>query len=175
MAVWLSQVGGPVGVSGLAGIAALGLWMAHRRRAPYFFSLAVGGAVLLNQAAKYLLTRPRSALWAVLHPELSYSFPSGRIMAADALAAALDFLSAMAYWVVGAGGGSGSRLGVGYGLGTHVFGRALSLRRAGRLAGLVGMGKRTISGIRALSVGIRSRNIARDFAVEALVPASERT
>ena len=92
VAAWLSQAGGPVGASGLAGVAALGLWMAHRRRALHFFSLAVGGAALLNLAAKYLLTRPRPALWEVLHPELSYSFPSGHAMAAAALAAALGFL-----------------------------------------------------------------------------------
>lgn len=54
---------------------ALDFWLAHRRRALQFFGLAVGGAALLNLAAKNLITRPRPALVAVVHPELSFSFP----------------------------------------------------------------------------------------------------
>lgn len=91
-AAWLSRAGGPLGASLLAGTLALALLVARRYRALRFFGLSVVGAGLLNLAAKLLLTRPRPALWAALHPELSYSFPSGHAMAAAALAAAIGFL-----------------------------------------------------------------------------------
>ena len=62
VAAWLSQVGGPVGVSGLAGIAALGLWMAHRRRALHFLSGGwrgcppeLGRQVLIDSATPSLM------------------------------------------------------------------------------------------------------------------------
>lgn len=91
-AAWLSRAGGPLGASVMAVAGALGLLVARRYRALRFFGLAVGGAALLNLAAKLLLTRPRPAIWAVRYPELSYSFPSGHAMAAAALAATLVFL-----------------------------------------------------------------------------------
>ena len=91
-AAWLSRAGGPLVASLLVSTLALGLLLTRRHRALRFFGLSVVGAGLLNLAAKFLLTRPRPALWVVLHPELSYSFPSGHAMAAAALAAALGFL-----------------------------------------------------------------------------------
>ena len=99
-ALWLSRLGGPVGAPVLAGSIALGLWLAHQRRAWAFFSLAIVGAELLNLLAKYLLARTRPALWVSLAPETSYSFPSGHSMAAAALAATLGFLlwSTRARW-----------------------------------------------------------------------------
>ncbi len=92
VAAWLSRAGGRLGAPLLVGTLALGLLLTRRYRALRFFSLSVVGAGLLNLAAKLLLTRPRPALWAVLHPELSYSFPSGHAMAAAALATAVGFL-----------------------------------------------------------------------------------
>jgi undecaprenyl-diphosphatase len=91
-AAWLSRAGGPLGASGLASLLALALLAARRYRALRFFGLSIIGAELLNLAAKFLLTRPRPTLWVALHPELSYSFPSGHAMAAAALAVALGFL-----------------------------------------------------------------------------------
>ena len=80
-----------------------------------FFSLAVGGAALLNQVANYLLTRPRPALWEVLHPELSYGFPSGHAMAAAALATTLGFLLWPTRWRWPAAGlGAAWKLGMGW-------------------------------------------------------------
>ena len=76
----------------LAGTLLLGLLLVRRYRAARFLALSVGGAGLLNLAAKLLLSRPRPALWVVRHPELSSSFPSGHAMAAAALATALGFL-----------------------------------------------------------------------------------
>ena len=76
----------------IAAAAALGLLLTRPRRAVLFFGLAVGGAQLLNLAAKWLLDRPRPALWASLAPEMSLSFPSGHSMAAAALATTLAFL-----------------------------------------------------------------------------------
>ena len=122
-AAWLSRAGGPLGASGLAGAVVLGLLVARQRRALHFFSLAVGGAALLNLAAKFLLTRPRPALWAVQHPELSYSFPSGHAMAAAALAAAIGFLLWPTRWRwVALGLGAAWALGMGWArmyLGVH--------------------------------------------------------
>lgn len=47
---------------------------------------------MLNLAAKTLLPRPLPALWAVRHPELSASFPSGHVMSTAALVAVVGFL-----------------------------------------------------------------------------------
>ena len=76
----------------IAAAAALGLLLTRPRRAVLFFGLAVGGAQLPNLVAKWLLDRPRPALWASLAPEMSLSFPSGHSMAAAALATTLAFL-----------------------------------------------------------------------------------
>lgn len=122
-AAWLSRAGGPLGATALAGLLALGLLTARRYRALRFFSLAVLGAELLNLTAKLLLTRPRPVLWAVLHPELSYSFPSGHAMAAAALAAAIGFLLWPTRWRWAAVGvGAAWALGMGWArmyLGVH--------------------------------------------------------
>ncbi len=98
VAVGLSRAGGPLGASGLAVALGVGLLVARQRRALLFFGGAVGGAQLLNLAAKYLLARARPALWRSLAPETSFSFPSGHAMAAAALAAALGFLLWRTRW-----------------------------------------------------------------------------
>ena len=122
-AAWLSRAGGPLGASLLAGLLTLGLLLARRYRALHFFSLSVLGAEVLNLAAKVLLTRPRPALWAVRHPELSYSFPSGHAMAAAALAAAVGCLAWPTRWRWAAVGlGTAWALGMGWArmyLGVH--------------------------------------------------------
>ncbi len=98
LALGLSRAGGPIGASAVALALMLGLLLARQRRALAFFALAVGGAQLLNLAAKYLLARVRPLLWVSLAPETTYSFPSGHAMAAAALAAALGFLLWRTRW-----------------------------------------------------------------------------
>jgi membrane-associated phospholipid phosphatase len=57
-----------------------------------FWSLATGGAALLNLLAKQSFARIRPDLWPSLAPETSFSFPSGHAMQTMALAAALVVL-----------------------------------------------------------------------------------
>lgn len=57
-----------------------------------YWSLATGGAALLNQLAKHLFARTRPDLWPSLAPEVSFSFPSGHAMQSMAFAAALTVL-----------------------------------------------------------------------------------
>jgi|GEM_PF-320937 len=97
-ALVITHVGGPLGASLLAATIGVGLWLAQQRRALSFFALAVGGSLLLNLGAKYLLARQRPALWVSLAPETSYSFPSGHSMAAAALAATVGVLLWRTRW-----------------------------------------------------------------------------
>lgn len=57
-----------------------------------FWTLATGGAALLNVFAKLSFTRARPDLWPSLAPETSYSFPSGHAMQSMAVAVALIVL-----------------------------------------------------------------------------------
>lgn len=53
-----------------------------------FWGLAVGGATVLNLAAKQSFERIRPHLWLSIAPETTYSFPSGHAMGSMALVAA---------------------------------------------------------------------------------------
>lgn len=57
-----------------------------------FWTLATGGAALLNGLAKFGFARARPELWQSLAPETSFSFPSGHAMQSMAVAAALIVL-----------------------------------------------------------------------------------
>jgi undecaprenyl-diphosphatase len=57
-----------------------------------FWSLAIGGAAILNLAAKQSFDRIRPQLWLSIAPETTFSFPSGHAMGSMALAAALVVL-----------------------------------------------------------------------------------
>ncbi len=76
----------------LAGM--LTLWLAgHRRpRSAVFLLLSVGGAALLNLAAKSWFRRDRPMLWPSPAPERDFGFPSGHAMLSLAFATALLFL-----------------------------------------------------------------------------------
>ncbi len=73
-------------------IAALLAWQ-RRWRSAIFWTLAVGGAALLNGAAKHLIARVRPDLWISIAPEASFSFPSGHAMQSAAFAGALRVLA----------------------------------------------------------------------------------
>ena len=70
------------------------LLLAWRRRwgDALFWGLAVGGAAILNLAAKQSFERIRPQMWLSIAPETTYSFPSGHAMGSMALAAALVVL-----------------------------------------------------------------------------------
>jgi len=91
-AVFFTVVGntGPMIATGVLTTAAL--WRAGERRAAWLFVAGLGGSMLLTQAIKYTVARPRPALWASLRPEHTFSFPSGHAMDTAALAAALFFV-----------------------------------------------------------------------------------
>lgn len=90
-AIFLTIVGntGPMVAAGV--LTAAALVRAGRRRAAWLFGVGVGGSMLLTQIIKYLVARPRPALWVSLRPEHTFSFPSGHAMDTAALAAALFF------------------------------------------------------------------------------------
>ncbi len=91
LAVFFTIVGntGPMIAAGVLVAGALA-WVG-RRRAAWLFVAGLGGSMLLTQAIKYTVQRPRPALWASLRPEHTFSFPSGHAMDTAALAAALFF------------------------------------------------------------------------------------
>lgn len=80
---------GPMLAAG--GLTTVALVRAGRRRAAWLFAVGLGGSMLLTQAIKYSVARPRPALWLSLRPEHTLSFPSGHAMDTAALAAALFF------------------------------------------------------------------------------------
>ncbi|GIW35181.1 phosphatase PAP2 family protein [Meiothermus sp.] len=94
----------------VVGGLALGVlvWAYFRRLGWPVFALGLGGAVLLNQAAKLFFARARPHLFPQLTPEHDYSFPSGHTMASLALVLALYALLMprfphVARWLLGLG------------------------------------------------------------------------
>lgn len=88
----ISRLGYQWGV--IPATAAILLWLLFRRRRldSIFFGLAVIGAALLNQTAKFFFGRDRPKLWPSVAPEPTFSFPSGHAMGSTALVAALVVL-----------------------------------------------------------------------------------
>lgn len=73
--------------------AVLGALLLLRRRGDaLFFFLAIGGAGLLNLAAKLFFGRARPDLWVSIDPRADFSFPSGHAMGTTAVFVALVFL-----------------------------------------------------------------------------------
>ena len=63
-----------------------------------FWTIAVGGAALLNLAAKHSFGRVRPDLWLSIAPETTFSFPSGHAMGSMALVAAVVVLTWPTRW-----------------------------------------------------------------------------
>ena len=74
------------------------LMLLHRREMALFFTLAVGGAALLNFIAKHSFGRARPDLWLTALPDTTFSFPSGHAMNSTALAAAIAVLAWRTRW-----------------------------------------------------------------------------
>lgn len=79
------------------GIVAWLIWCRHFRDG-LFFGLAVGGAAILNLAAKNHFTRIRPDLWLSMAPETTFSFPSGHAMGSVALGVALTMMLWRTHW-----------------------------------------------------------------------------
>lgn len=79
------------------GVIAWLVWRRHFRDG-LFFGLAVGGAAILNLAAKDHFTRIRPELWLSLAPETTFSFPSGHAMGSAALGVALTMMLWRTHW-----------------------------------------------------------------------------
>ena len=63
-----------------------------------FAGIALGGSALLNLGAKQLFARERPSLWESIHPETTFSFPSGHAMGSMTLAAVLVLLAWRTRW-----------------------------------------------------------------------------
>lgn len=76
------------------------LFLLQRRRwgDVLFWGIAIGGAALLNLAAKQSFGRVRPDLWLSIAPETTFSFPSGHAMGSMALAAAVVVLTWPTRW-----------------------------------------------------------------------------
>ncbi len=90
--VFFSLIGYRFGVVPVDLLVLLLLGWRRRWGDALFWFLAVGGAAVLNLAAKQSFERIRPALWLSIAPETTYSFPSGHAMGSMALVAALVVL-----------------------------------------------------------------------------------
>lgn len=79
----ITQTGGVLLVIPVAGLVAW-LWRRQQRLNALVVSISLGGAVVINNALKFLFARPRPAVFPPLTVETSFSFPSGHTMAAVA-------------------------------------------------------------------------------------------
>jgi membrane-associated phospholipid phosphatase len=87
--VVISLIGYRYGVVPLDILVALFLAFKRRWGDLKFWAYAVGGAAVLNLAAKHTFGRDRPSLWDSIAPEHTFSFPSGHAMGSMALAAAI--------------------------------------------------------------------------------------
>jgi undecaprenyl-diphosphatase len=93
-----SFLGTAGGVVPLDIVILLVLLARRRQRDAAFFGLSVGGAAILNRAAKAFFGRDRPALWESIAPEATLSFPSGHAMASMAFVAAIAVLLWSTRW-----------------------------------------------------------------------------
>lgn len=106
--IWISAAGYLHGVVPFDIALVLVLTLLRRFREATFAAVALGGAALLNVAAKHSFARVRPALWDSISPETTFSFPSGHAMGSATLACVLVALAWGTRWrwpvVVLAGG-----------------------------------------------------------------------
>lgn len=92
LAVFVTNLGGPIQMASLAALVGLGLLIARRYAQAAFFLLAVGGAAAINLLAKLAFKRHRPELWISPIPEHDYGFPSGHAMGTMAVVLAIVVL-----------------------------------------------------------------------------------
>ncbi|MDH5821615.1 phosphatase PAP2 family protein [Luteimonas sp. RD2P54] len=96
--LFFSQIGYAWGVVPVDIALVLALLALRHYRAGIFAAIALGGAGLLNLAAKQAFARERPTLWESIAPEQTYSFPSGHAMGSAALALTLVLLAWPTRW-----------------------------------------------------------------------------
>lgn len=79
-------------VTGLSLLVLAGLIIKRKWYVLTFWLLTVGGSAILNITVKHIVQRHRPALWTLVAPESTFSFPSGHAMQAMTLALGLVFL-----------------------------------------------------------------------------------
>ena len=89
----VSKLGYAYGVVPVDIALVLALTLLRRFREATFAAVALGGAALLNVAAKHSFARVRPALWESISPESTFSFPSAHAMGSAALACVLIALA----------------------------------------------------------------------------------
>lgn len=93
-----SVIGSGLWITIVDALVCLALIAWRRWRLALFWGLSVGGAALLNFAAKSWFGRMRPALWQPLAPETTFSFPSAHAMQTMALVLASAVLSWPTRW-----------------------------------------------------------------------------
>lgn len=96
--LFVSLIGYRFGVVPIDLLVALFFVWRRRWGDALFWTLAVGGAAILNLAAKHSFGRIRPDLWLSIAPETTFSFPSGHAMGSMALCAALVVLAWPTRW-----------------------------------------------------------------------------
>ena len=94
----ISAVGYAYGVVPVSIAGFFALLVVRRRGNALFWAMAIGGAAVLNQAAKFSFRRARPELWLSPAPEHTFSFPSAHAMGSMALVATLAVLAWPTRW-----------------------------------------------------------------------------
>ena len=96
--VLITDAGGIKVMVPVAGAIFLMLLLRRRQGHALFFSLAIGGAAVLNFLAKLFFRRTRPHLWISPVSEHDYGFPSGHAMGSMAVITALVILTWSTRW-----------------------------------------------------------------------------
>lgn len=96
--VWISNAGYSHFVVPFDIVLVAALVLLRRLREAMFAGLALGGAGLLNVAAKHAFARQRPVLWESIAPEATFSFPSAHAMGSAALVCVLLLLAWPTRW-----------------------------------------------------------------------------
>lgn len=96
--LWISNAGYSHFVVPFDLALVIGLTLLRRFREATFAGIALGGAGLLNLAAKHAFARQRPALWDSIAPEATFSFPSAHAMGSAALVCVVVLLAWHTRW-----------------------------------------------------------------------------
>lgn len=89
----MSNIGSPVGMMGLATIAAVALVIRKRWRWLAYLAITAGGGALLDMELKRYFARARPDVAEMLRHATGYSFPSGHAMGSTVVLGALSYLA----------------------------------------------------------------------------------
>ena len=91
--VLMSNIGSPVGMMGLAGLAAIVLAIQKKWRWLVYLAVTAVGGGLLNMELKRFFARARPDVAEMLRQAHGYSFPSGHAMGSTVVLGALSYLA----------------------------------------------------------------------------------